>query len=173
MLVGVAALFIAPLLIAALLSWSGWRPAGTKAYGTLVDPPRNMAVASITLANGDKFVWRDPQWHWTLLALPGDSCADKCRAALADVLRMRATLGRNAERLRVLYLGAPLPQDLVTRFVPLEQGADAAAAFAPWRARGDDALALALVDPAGFLMMSYAQGYDIAGVRRDLPKVVQ
>ena len=173
MLVGVLALFIAPLLIAALLSWSGWRPAGTKAYGTLVDPPRNVASAIVTLANGDKFVWRDPQWRWTLLALPGDNCADKCRAALADVLRMRATLGRNAQKLRVLYLGAPLPPDLVTNFVPLEQGADDAAAFAPWHAHGDDALALALVDPAGFLMMSYAQDYDIAGVRRDLPKVVQ
>ena len=37
----------------------------------------------------------------------------------------------------------------------------------------DDGLALALVDPGGFLMMRYPEGYDLAGVRRDLPKVVQ
>lgn len=172
MLIGIVAVFFGPLLIAALLSWSGWRPAGSKAYGALVDPPRDVSAASVSLANGGKFAWRNPQWQWTLLALPGPNCADKCRAALADVLRMRATLGRNAGRLRVLYLGAPLPADALAQLAPLQQGSDDSTTFASWRASGDDTLALALVDPGGLLMMAYAQGFDVAGVRRDLPKVI-
>ncbi|MEP6940225.1 MAG: hypothetical protein ABI846_10705 [Rudaea sp.] len=172
MLVGIAALFFGPLIVAAALAWSGWRPAGTKAYGTLIDPPRDVSAVTVRLADGTAFVWRDVQWQWTLLALPGPTCAQKCRAALDDVLRMRATLGRNASRLRVLYLGAPLSDDVLAALKPLQQGSGDAAAFAGLHAQGDDSLALALVDPGGLLMMSYAAGYDVGGVRRDLPKVI-
>lgn len=173
MLLGVTALFVVPILVAVALNLAGWRPQGTKAYGTLIDPPRAVDTAAVTLANGEKFVWRDPQWHWTLVALPGANCAQRCQAALADVIRMRATLGRNAERLRVLYLGPALPADVIATLVPLQQGNDDSGAFANLHAKGDDALALALVDPGAYLMMRYDEGYDLAGVRRDLPKVVK
>ena len=172
MLIMIAALFAAPILIALALNWAGWRPAGTKAYGTLIDPPRDVSAAPVTLADGGKLAWRNPQWQWTLLALPGTNCAVQCQAALGDVLRMRATLGRNSERLRVIYLGPPLASDALTAFAPLQPGNDTADTFAAWRAKGDDTLALALVDPNGYLMLSYAQGFDVAGVRRDLPKVI-
>ena len=172
MLIGIVALFVVPMLFAVALNWSGWRPTGSKAYGKLIDPPRVVDAAAVTLADGNRFAWRNPQWQWTLLALPGPGCAEKCRAALADVLRMRATLGRNVERLRVLYLGAPLSAEALAQLAPLQQGTDDTAAFDPWRAQGDDTLALALVDPGGLLMMAYPQGFDVGGVRRDLPKVI-
>jgi hypothetical protein len=171
-LLGIVSLFVGPMLFAVALNLSGWRPAGSKAYGTLVDPPRDIGAVRVALADGSAYVWRNPQWQWTLLALPGSSCADKCRASLADVLRMRATLGRNAERLRVLYVGAPLAPDTLAQLVPLQPGTDAAAALDAWRAHGEDTLALALVDPGGLLMMTYAPGFDVGGVRRDLPKVI-
>lgn len=173
MLLGVTALFVVPILIALTLNLAGWRPQGTKAYGTLVDPPRSVESAVVTLADGGKFMWRDPQWHWTLVALPSANCAQHCRAALADLVRMRATLGHNAERVRVLYLGRVLPAEIAASLAPLQQGVDDSDAFATLRAKGDDALALALVDPGAYLMMSYNEGYDVGGVRRDLPKVVK
>jgi hypothetical protein len=108
-----------------------------------------------------------------LLALPGADCARRCQDALADLVRMRATLGRQASRLRLVYLGPALPADAMAAFAPLQAGADDAHGFAEFRAQGDDALALALVDPGGYLMMRYVEGYDLAGVRRDLPKVIQ
>lgn len=172
MLIGILALFVGPILIAFALSAVGWRPANTKAYGILIDPPRDVGAVPVTLADGSTLVWHDPQWHWTLLALPGARCATQCQSALGDVLRMRATLGRNAERLRVVYLGSPLSSTALSALAPLQQGNDDAGTFAAWRATDDDGLALALVDPGGYLMLSYAQGYDVAGVRRDLPKVI-
>lgn len=173
MLLGVTALFVVPILIALTLNLVGWRPQGTKAYGTLIDPPQNIGGTIVTAASGQKYPWKTPQWYWTLLALPGAQCAEKCLAALEDAMRMRATLGRNAERVRVLYLGPALPAEKLGSLAPLEQGHDDGNAFATWRARGDDALALALVDPNGYLMLGWPEGYDIAGVRRDLPKVVK
>jgi hypothetical protein len=173
MLIVVVAVFVVPMLIAFALNMAGWQPKGSKAYGTLIDPPKQVETATVTLADTNKLVWRDPQWQWTLLALPAANCAQQCQAALTDVMRMRATLGRAATRLRVVYLGPALPPDVLKALVPLQAGADDTNAFASLRAKADDGLALALVDPGGFLMMSYAEGYDLAGVRRDLPKVVQ
>lgn len=173
MLIGIAAVFGAPILVAFALHLAGWQPRGTKAYGMLVDPPRQVEAAPVTLAGGDKLIWRNPQWQWTLLALPGVDCAARCRAALADLVRMQATLGRHADRVRLVYLGPALPAEALAAFAPLQAGTDDTRAFADQRAGGGDALALALVDPAGFLMMRYAEGYDVAGVRRDLAKVVQ
>ena len=173
MLVGVVAVFIVPMLIAFALNFAGWEPKGTKAYGALINPPRQVDAVPITLAGGDKLVWRNPQWQWTLLALPGKDCALQCRSALGDLVRMRATLGRNAERLRLVYLGPTLPAEALTALAPLQAGSDDTNAFADLHANSDDGLALALVDPGGFLMMRYAEGYDLGGVRRDLPKVVK
>ncbi|HEY8011205.1 MAG TPA: hypothetical protein VIE67_09430 [Rudaea sp.] len=171
-LLGVAALFAAPILIALALNLSGWRPAGTRAYGRLIDPPRDVSATPVALADGGKLAWRNAQWQWTLLALPGANCATQCQAALGNVLRMRATLGRKAERLRVIYLGSALPADMLAALAPLQSGSDETGTFAQWRATGDDALALVLVDPSGYLMLNYAQGFDVAGIRRDLPKVI-
>jgi hypothetical protein len=173
MLIGVVAVFVVPMLIAFALTLSGWEPQGTKAYGTLINPPRQVDAVPITLSGSDKFVWRNPQWQWTLLALPGPSCRQQCQAALADLVRMRATLGRNAGRLRLVYLGPALPVDVLSALVPLQAGSDDAQAFIDLRPKTDDGLALALVDPGGYLMMRYTEGYDLAGVRRDLPKVIQ
>ena len=173
MLLGVVAVFVVPMLIAFALNFIGWEPKGTKAYGTLINPPRQVEGVPVTLTGGENLVWRNPQWQWTLLALPGANCAQQCRGALADLVRMRATLGRNAERLRLVYLGPSLSPDALAALVPLQAGGDDTNAFADLRAKGDDTLALALVDPGGFLMMRYTEGYDLGGVRRDLPKVVK
>ena len=173
MFIGVVAVFVVPMLIAFALTLAGWEPKGTKAYGTLINPPRQVDAVPVSLAGDEKLIWRNPEWQWTLLALPGANCAQQCQAALADLVRMRATLGRNASRLRIVYLGPALTSETLATLVPLQAGTDDSNAFADLRAKGDDTLALALVDPGGYLMMRYAEGYDLGGVRRDLPKVVK
>lgn len=170
-LIAVLALFAAPLLIAFGLNRAGWHPQSTRNSGSLVEPPRDVTQAAVTLAGGSKLVWRNPQWQWTLLALPGTQCEAQCRTRLDEALRMRLTLGRNAERLRIVYLGPALPAEFVAARAPLLAGLDDSAAFAGQRARGDDALALALVDPNGLLMLSYAEGYSAQGVRSDIQRV--
>ena len=92
---------------------------------------------------------------------------------LDEMLRMRLTLGRNAERVRVVYLGPALPVDVLTARAPLLAGSDDAGFFAGYRATADDALALALVDPNGLLMMHYPEGYSAQGLRSDIQKVLR
>ncbi len=166
----IALVFAAPIVAALVLNATGWRPAHTRNAGTLVDPPLDVSGAAVTLADGSKLQWRDPQWHWTLLALASGECADACRARLAELVRLRITLGRNAERLRLVYLGAPLPAAL--ELSPLQVGRDDDARFAAQVPAAAGAVALALVDPNGLLMMRYDAGYDAARLRQDIVKVL-
>lgn len=165
-------IFAAPLGIAFLMNAEGWRPQQTRNSGTLIEPPRDVSAVAVPLADGSKLVWRNPQWQWTLLALPGAHCATQCMTRLDEALRMRLTLGRNAERLRVVYLGPPLPAGDVAARAPVLAGQDDSHALAEYRASGDDAMAMALVDPNGLLMMRYPEGYSAQGLRSDIQKVL-
>lgn len=165
-------LFATPLTIAWLLSNSGWHPQHTRSSGTLVDPSRNMATAVVTLNDGKSLSWQDAQLHWTLLALPGPQCSLQCRNRLEEILRMRLTLGHDTDRLRVVYLGPTLPSEFIGQHKQLLVGSDVTNAFAHERAQSDDSLALALVDPRGWLVMRYPEGYSARGVRSDIKKVI-
>jgi hypothetical protein len=171
-LVAIVCAFLAPLLAALALRQSSWQPQKTRNSGTLIVPPRDITTVAATLADGSKLAWHDPQFRWTLLALPGTQCGAECRMRLDEALRMRLTLGRNTERLRVIYLGPPLPADFVAVRAPLQAGSDDADAFAAEHARGEDALALTLIDPNGLLMLRYPDGYFAQGLRSDIVRVI-
>jgi hypothetical protein len=171
-LVALALVFFGPLLVAFLLTNAGWHPDKTRSYGMLVEPAVDVSKTVVTLNDASKLVWIDPQWHWTLLAVAGPTCAEKCKEALAAVLRMRITLGRNAERLRVVYLGPALPPDMLSAWAALSGGVDDAGALSAYKPVADDTLALALVNPNGLLILRDDPGFDVARVREDLVKVV-
>lgn len=165
-------LFATPLTIAWLLSNSGWHPQRTRSSGILVDPSRNVAKVVVPLNDGKPLQWQDAQLHWTLLALPGAQCSVQCRNRLEEILRMRITLGHDADRLRIVYLGPTLPSGFVEQYEQLQVGSDATNAFVQERAQSNDSLALALVDPRGWLLMRYPDGYSARGVRSDIKKVI-
>jgi len=164
--------FAAPMLLAVLLNYGGWQPGATRNHGILVQPPLDISAWPVTLTNGNKLDWRDPQWHWNLVALPNGQCGAPCQAQLAAVQRMRLTLGRNAERLHLLYLGPTLDASALQALVPLQAGADDAGAFAAYRPAQAGAVGLALVNPNGLLILRFDAGFDVAQVREDLVKVV-
>ena len=170
-LVIIMLVFAAPLLVALALNLAGWRPEKTRNYGTLVQPPVDVSAVPVAIAGGGKLDWRDPQWHWTLLALPDGACGEPCQTRLAEVMRMRITLGRNAERLRVVYIGAPLTQAVTSALAPLIPAAEEGATLDAYRPQQPGALGLALVDPNGLLILRYGAGYDAARLRADVVRV--
>jgi hypothetical protein len=171
-LIAIVLVFAAPMVVALLLNLSGWRPASTRNYGVLVEPPVDIGAAAVTLDGGGKLDWRDPQWHWTLVVLSNGECAAPCQARIADVLRMRLTLNRNAERLRVVYLGPSMPAAAVQALAPLLAGSDDNNVLAAYRPEVAGTAALALVNPNGLLMLRFGPDFDVARVRQDLVKVV-
>ena len=171
-LLGVVALFAIPLIAAFVVRSSGWRPTQTKNSGTLVEPPRDITGIAATTAGGTPFLWKDPQYHWTLIMLPGANCATQCIERIDEAVRMRITLGRNADRLRIVYIGPRQADDFFAARAPLTNLAEPSNALADYRAHDDDSLALALVDPQGLLMMRYPDGYSAQGLRSDITRII-
>ena len=57
--------------------------------------------------DGKPFAFRGHEAAWTLVALPGPDCAERCLRELDLVHRAQITLDKQADMVRLVYLGAP------------------------------------------------------------------
>lgn len=172
-LVLLASLFIVPVLLAAILATSGWVP-GARSYGQGIVPQRSVEDVVIELADGSRLDWHDPDWRWSVVAIPGKHCAKVCIAQLDRVHRVRVSLNQNARRARLVYLGTP-PNgtEAIDLMKSWQTGNDVNGGFAEWAPIADDGLAIVLVKPDGTALTAYADGFDAAGLRKDLAKVTK
>lgn len=162
-LLGLLALFLAPLLAAVLLNsrWVDWQPPAARNYGTLVEP----VVALPETLRG-----RLPApGHWTLLAVMR-SCEARCAGDLDRFDRIDRALGRHGEELEpVLVTDEPPGAD--PGAVTLLAGTAAWVDFLDQRLAGPQAVYL--VDPRGNVMMRFPARYDAGAVRRDLERLLK
>lgn len=171
-LVMVAAVFLAPLMIAAAVGLSGWMP-GTRGNGQPIEPQRSFVDVPMTLEDGSAYDWRHADEPLlTLLALPGPDCAAKCRQQLAMIRNARVTLNRLMHRVRLVYVGerAPVADALAVEW---KVGTDTAQRFAEFRPTTPDSLAAILVQSNGTALSLYPDGFDPSGLRKDMKKVVK
>ena len=83
-LVLIASLFAIPVLLAALLANSGWIP-GARSYGQGIVPQRTVGDAVVTLADGSRLDWHDPDWRWSVAVMSVSLlCATNCPLRCAD-----------------------------------------------------------------------------------------
>lgn len=171
-LVLIALVFAAPILVASLLAFSGWLPEGRRNYGELVDPPLHLEQPGTQRAGG-AFAWTTPKWHWTLVVRIPEACDARCRERLDQIGNLRISLGRHAEKLRIA-----IDRDLPAEGVLSEASGVYALVDLPVEmsdrlhvARTDSTLAL--VDPAGYLMLRYPEQADLKRVRKDLGKLIR
>lgn len=171
-LILIVLLFAAPLLTAYVLSARGWRPAGTRNYGTMIEPPRDLTAARFVYDDGKPLAWKDENWSWTIFALPGPHCAQKCVARLDELRRARLTLNQNVFRVRIVVLG-DVPADALAALAPVRTARDVGHALDDMRPAGDDEVAVAFADPHGFLVLGYGVGYDANKLRKDLERAIK
>jgi hypothetical protein len=172
-LILIVLLFAAPLVAAIVLNALGWRPAATRNYGELIEPPRDLGGARFVLADGKALAWKDANWSWTIFAVPGPGCATKCIARLDELRRARLTLNQNEFRVRVIVLDDSLAAAMLAALQPLARARDADARLADLRPAAADEVAVALADPHGFLVLRYPVGYDGNGLRKDLARLIK
>ncbi|HEY4293354.1 hypothetical protein [Luteibacter sp.] len=171
-LVLIMLVFLAPVLAAGLLTLSGWQPEG-KGNGQPIVPQRSLAEVRVDV-DGKAWAWRDSEPRLTLVVLPGPDCAAHCVHTLGLMRNARIVLNRNADRLRLLYIGmppAPGGADAVMRDYSI--GADPADAFAPFRPAEPDSVAAVLVESNATALAWYPAGFDPNGLRKDLQKVIR
>lgn len=176
-LLAIMAVFAAPIIAAAILTFSGWQPSG-KGYGQPVQPQRNFVDehVRVLLADGRDYAWRDPaEPRMTLVALAGPGCAARCFDTLSGMAKAWLTLNRNQGRLRLLFLGAP-PTD------PAQQqamktywllGSDVDGRLAGFRPAQADSVSALLVESNGTALAFYPAGFDGTGLLRDMHKVIK
>lgn len=167
----VALAFAAPLLIALLLRGFGWEPVATRNSGTLVEPPFAIEDIALTLSDGAAYQWQPMEARFHLLVRQPESCDAGC-AELADLLhRIWVAQGRRAERLDLLWLGAPPPE--ATRFrhwIGLRSSPLLDERLAE---RGVADARILVVDPNGFVMMRYGAEFDPSGLRKDIARLIK
>ena len=172
-LILLASLFVIPMALAAWLAGSGWIP-DARSYGQGIVPQRSLESVKVALNDGTTLDWHDPQWRWSVVAIPALQCAARCMQQLDLVHRARISLNQNASRVRLLYLGAPPTGPAAGELMQhWQQGLDVDGGFAEWRPRSEDGVSVVLVKPDGIALTWYADGFDASGLRKDLAKVTK
>ena len=175
MLVAIAVLFFGAMLVAGLLRFSGWRPAGMKNQGELLEPPVDLRQVVPMQVDGDAYRWGDAPRTWRILAMPRDcdgARAAACETLLADIDKVWQLAGKDADRVHVLWVGA-LPAD-GKRPVTLHalRAGDALRDGLP-RSKDPKGPVVYVLDPNGFVVLRYAPGFDPSGLRTDLSRLLK
>ncbi|WP_231120513.1 hypothetical protein [Cognatilysobacter tabacisoli] len=177
MLVGIAAIFIVPILVATAINVLGLRPAPTRQHGELLDPRPDLRELSPTTLDGGRYGWDPAARRWRILLAPPAGCDAACQRLGADLDKVWQLFGKDADRVDVLWLCAAERCTV----------ADGAQRIATLRTlRPDPALRARLpqvddargtpvyvVDPYGFVVLRYAPGTDPGGLRSDVARLIK
>ena len=172
----IAMVFLAPMIVAGLLTVGGWQP-GAKSNGQPILPQRNFVDEKlrVQLAGGKDYAWRDSEPRMTLLALAGPDCATQCLATLTAMAKARVMLNHKQSRLRLVYLGT-LPGDAAARQAMetyWQVGQDVEGKLVSYRPATPDSVSAVLVESNGTALSFYPAGFDAAGLLRDMREVIK
>jgi len=168
----IVSMFFASFLVAAGLRFAGWTPESARNYGELLQPPVHLGQVPLHRADGSLFAWQPESDRWSLVVAPAPGCTTACTRTLDQLHRIWLSLGRKADRLDVLWVG-PLPEgQRFRRLVPMQPSAELSRAL-PGTAASAEGVVVYLVDPKGYVALRYPAGFDPAGLRKDLGKLIR
>lgn len=176
----VFALFFGTMIVAGALRFSGWQPAGMRNKGELLKPPVDLRTRAPRLAGGDTYAWNPGQRQWRILAVPPAACGQACDAVARDLDIVWRMAGQNADHVDVLWLCAeaactvpsPLREDRMLRVLAPDEALRASLPGAT-AASGVGGVPVYIIDPNGFVILRYAPGSDLMGLREDLSKLLK
>ena len=168
----IVAMFFGSFGIAAFLRFTGWKPAGSKNFGELLQPPKDLSALPLMRADGKAYAWAPDEERWQIVVVAPENCGAPCAKMMDTLHRVWIAQGRQASRVDVLWFG-DLPAGGATfrTVVPMAANPEFVAAL-PDVSR-PDALPVYFVDPGGFLAMRYRPGFDPNGLRKDLARLLK
>lgn len=179
-LVGLFALFFAPLLLAT--AWYAFAPGyapPSRSSGTLVEPARPLEPFRLESADGDTLTLDELRGQWYLVQFVRGQCGEACRERLYETRQVRDALGEDRSRVRrLLVAGAgratPGVGELLEEHPRLTvvQG-DGRGDFGRQFPADRDEATVFLVDPLGNLMMRFAPGLPPGDMLDDLEKLLK
>lgn len=172
-LIAIMLVFLAPMVVAFGLRLADWQPNRLRNNGILVQPPQDISADTPRAAVDAAFSWKDSQYRWTLLLIPGPDCAAACEKRLADAEKIWSLMTQKATRLRLAALNIEASAERRAQYPRLDYISSSAAALQALRPAAADSVAAVVIDPAGLLMLRFEPGYDAAGVRQDLSRLIR
>jgi hypothetical protein len=178
-LAALAALFFGPFLVAVLL-YAGRDHLGGFA---LVDNPdrelienlQAIPVQPLALHDGTT---SDPAWarsRWNLIYARISPCGEDCQAALTRLRQVWLTLGRDRDRVQLIFLipgsGLPVqtPADFLTGVLDAPDGPELERLLGPERLEEGRYF---VIDPQGYIMMSFPDDADQGRLQGDLERLL-
>lgn len=178
-----AVIFFAPFIAAWIIfnfTEIGRNKAGTN-HGDLILPPRQIADLEL-IDPGHKELKYRLYGRWNIVYLASGKCDSECEDKLYMMQQIRLALGQDAHRVqRALVVYNQNPDglsDAQTKNLPgqllILDTEQARTAFQltvgelPVNLRR-----LYIIDPSGYLVMSYAEGTDPAGIIKDLKRLLK
>lgn len=171
----IASLFIVPVVTAILLYHSvDWRPV-VNSRGTLINPPRTLAVTGLTLTDGVPARADAFQDRWSVIRPVTGDCGARERVLLEELARVRIALDKDADRVQrvLVHDGGCVEgtlQDDASDLRVFSADADFLAQFPP---SVDGAAGIYIADPHGNLMMSYPASGSARGLLKDLERLLR
>ena len=187
-LIFVLGMFAAPLAIAWLVLsiFPEWMPTGKANHGELVSPVRPLPAFQLQTLSGESVDETFFRGKWTIVYLAQGGCDRPCVEQLYNIRQVRLAQGKNIDRLQRLLLwqddgtSSEKRMELQKHFpgqviVPLS-GQGTAALLDPFVLDETPPLAagrIYLVDPQGYLMMSYEPEDEPRGMIKDLERLLK
>lgn len=172
LLVALAVLFLGSFAVAGALRFSGWRPAQLKNHGELLQPYGDLRKVRARLADGSAYPWQPEARLWRIAVAPPAGCAARCVALSRDLDTVWQLSGRDADRVHVLWIGAPpagVVRDAATRV--LRDDPDLRAGLP--RLQDPAGVPVYVIDPNGFVVLRFAPGFNAADLRTDLSRLLK
>ena len=164
---------------------------GTSNSGHLVRPPRQLDELELREDTGALFKYSDFEPKWALvIPAQGANCDQSCEKNLYITRQIHIAIGKEFNRIRRLYLSEASPGDTSLNVATLSDDRPAPATFSElleaehrgiktltlpaggyktlFSEHGDDPSTWYLVDPAGWIMMSYNSDIHYRDVISDL-----
>ena len=174
-LLAIAGLFFGAMALAGVLRFSGWRPAGLKNHGELLQPPADLRKVAPVLADGTTYAWNPATRTWRIAAV-ADRCdtdrAAECARLLSQLDTVWQLMGKDADRVHVLWVGALPAEGKRPGTLRALRAGDALRDGLP-RSRDPKGPVVYVLDPNGFVVLRYAPGFDPSGLRTDLSRLLK
>jgi len=183
-LVIIAAMFLLPLLLAWFM-YNGtieYRPAVTRNFGQLVEPPLPLAWEDIVLmpgagesASGTVQAFGN---HWVILFSVPDPCLEACFQEVIALRQVHRAAGRHQSRIRIaLLMHKPVSGEVENRlrntyskFHLINDPSGKLGLTLEKAAAGESGAYL--IDPLGNIMMAYEAGADPNHLKQDLIRLL-
>lgn len=175
MLLAVVAVFLVPIALAWLLNAGRLLPA-PKTKGEYLQPMVDLRDVQPVLADGAEYPWDPAARRWRILIAPPPDCTADCVEAARKVDLVWQLLGRKADHVDILWLGAPpadARRDAATRVLRRDPALRARLPHVDGMPGEGDGVPVYVIDPNGFVVLRYAPGFAPKDLLDDVTKLAK